>query len=338
MQQSACRAEVCYPFGRKHGRHRAVKRREFITLLGGLAAWPLAARAQQKVHRIGLLLVRGPEPMGPFREALRDLGYVEGNTIQIEMRSAEGQEARLQELAAELVRSKIDVLVASLTPAALAAKAATRDIPIVMAPAGEPIRTGLVASLARPGGNVSGVSGTGAELGAKGLEVIRDILPSAHRVAVLASAKDPFSKFFVEQIQQGGRAVDFDILPALVHDDEQLDEIFSTLSRERPDGVIIQVTLPVRAVELALKHHIPAFSHQKSLAVAGVLATYSASFAERGRKIAFYVDKMLKGANPADLPVQEPDTFELTINLKTAKALGLTIPPTLLARADEVIE
>ena len=316
-----------------------VNRREFITLLGSAAAaWPLAARAQQKVHRIGLLLVRGPEPMGPFREALRDLGYVEGNTIQIEMRSAEGQEARLQELAAELVRSKIDVLVASLTPAALAAKAATRDIPIVMAPAGEPIRTGLVASLARPGGNVSGVSGTGAKLGAKGLEVIRDILPSAHRVAVLASAKDPFSKFFVEQIQQGGRAVDFDILPALVHDDEQLDEIFSTLSRERPDGVIIQVTLPVRAVELALKHHIPAFSHQKSLAVAGVLATYSASFAERGRKIAFYVDKMLKGANPADLPVQEPDTFELTINLKTAKALGLTISPTLLARADEVIE
>jgi ABC-type uncharacterized transport system substrate-binding protein len=313
-------------------------RRHFITLLGGAAAWPLTARAQQKVPLIGLLLVRGPEPMGPFHEALRDLGYVEGKTIQIEKRSAEGHEDRLPELAAELVRSKVDVLVASLTPAALAAKAATRDIPIVMAPAGEPVRTGLVASLARPGGNVTGVSGTGAELGAKGLELIRDVLPGVHRVAVLASAKDPFSNFFVEQIQQGGRAVNFDILPVLIHGDDQLDEIFSALSRQRPDAVIIQVTLPVRAVELALKHHIPAFSHQKSLAVAGVLATYSASFAERSRKIAFYIDKILKGANPAELPVQEPDTFELTINLKTAKALGLTIPPTVLARADEVIE
>jgi ABC-type uncharacterized transport system substrate-binding protein len=176
-----------------------MKRRKFITLIGAAAVGPLAARAQQKVHRIGLLLVRGPEPMGPFREALRDLGYVEGKTIQIETRSAEGQEARLRELAAELVRSKIDVLVASLTPAALAAKAATSEIPIVMAPAGEPI----IASLARPGGNVTGVSGTGAELGAKGLEVIRDVLPSAHRVAVLASAKDPFSRFIVEQISAG---------------------------------------------------------------------------------------------------------------------------------------
>lgn len=173
-------------------------RRQFVAFVGGAAAVsslsvPFAARAQQKIPRVGVLLVSGPENMGPFREALRALGYVEGNTIQIEVRSAEGKIDRLPELAAELVRGKVDVIVASLTPAVTAAKNATRDIPIVMAPAGDPVGTGLVASLARPGGNITGLSGTGAELGSKGLELVREVLPTARRVAVLGYANDPFS-------------------------------------------------------------------------------------------------------------------------------------------------
>src|SRR5262245_37548941 len=181
-----------------------MRRREFITLLGGAAAWPLAAQAQ-KIPRIGVLLVNSPEPLGPFRESLRELGYVEGKTIQFEFLSAEDQMTRLPELAVALVNSKVDVMVAVLTPAVSAAKNATRDIPIVMGPAGDPLATGLVASLARPGGNLTGVSATGAETGAKNLELIRDAFPSVTRVAVLAHATDPFTRGFVEGLERGAQ-------------------------------------------------------------------------------------------------------------------------------------
>ena len=316
-----------------------MKRREFITLLGGAAAWPLAAHAQtERMPRIGLLLVSGPEPLGPFREALSDLGYVEGKNIQIDVRSAQGQETRLPELAAELVRSRVDVIVAVQSPAAHAAKNATRDIPIVMM-AGDPIATGLISNLARPDGNVTGLSGTAAEAAAKSLELITEIKPGARRVGVLGNADDPFMKPFFEQIQRGAPGVRLEVHQIIVRGSDELNGAFATIARERADAVLIQGSLPVKlTVDLALKYQLPSLSTQKSAVQAGILMSYSASFAERGRMIANYVDRILRGSKPADLPVQQPTRYELAINLQTAKALGLEVPPTLLARADEVIE
>jgi|GraSoiStandDraft_27_1057306.scaffolds.fasta_scaffold83431_2 putative ABC transport system substrate-binding protein len=318
-----------------------IGRREFITLLGGAtAAWPLAARAQQgeRVRHVGVLLVSGPEPLGPFREALGDLGYVEGKNIQIDVRSAQGEDTRLPELAAELVRSRVDVIVAVQTPAAHAAKNATRDIPIVVM-AGDPIATGLISNLARPDGNVTGLSGTAAEAAAKSLELIAEIKPGARRVGVLGNADDPFMKPFFEQIQRGAPGVRLEVHQIIVHGSGELNDAFAEIARERADAVVIQGSLPVQlTVDLALKYLLPSLSTQKSAVQAGILMSYSGSFAERGRLIANYVDQILKGAKPADLPVQQPTKYELVINLKTAKALGLEVPPTLLARANEVIE
>jgi len=317
-----------------------MNRRAFIALMGGAATGPLAARAQQaeRMRRIGLLLVSGPEPLGPFREALADVGYVEGKNIQIEIRSAQGQDTRLPELAAELVRSRVDVIIAVQTPAAHAAKNATRDIPIIVM-AGDPIATGLITNLARPGGNITGLSATAAEAAAKSLELIAEIKPGARRVGVLGNADDPFIKPFFEQIQRGAPSVRLEVREIIVRGSDELNGAFATIARERADAVVIQGSLPVKpTVDLALKYQLPSLSTQKSAVQAGILMSYSASFAERARVIANYVDEILKGAKPADLPVQQPTRYELAINLKTAKALGLEVPPTLLARADEVIE
>jgi ABC-type uncharacterized transport system substrate-binding protein len=317
-----------------------VKRRDFVTLLGGAASWPLAARGQQpeRMRRIGVLLVGGPEPLGPFREALSELGYVEGKNIQMEVRSAQGQDTRLAGLATELVRSRVDVIVAVQTPAAQAAKNATRDIPIVIM-AGDPIATGLISNLARPEGNVTGLSATAAEAAAKSLELIAEIKPGARRVGVLGNAVDPFMKPFFEQIQRGAPTVRLEVHQIIVRRSGELNDAFAEIARERADAVVIQGSLPVQlTVDLALKYLLPSLSTQKSAVQAGILMSYSGSFAERGRLIANYVDQILKGAKPADLPVQQPTKYELVINLKTAKSLGLELPPTLLARADEVIE
>ncbi|HEY2529864.1 MAG TPA: ABC transporter substrate-binding protein [Xanthobacteraceae bacterium] len=318
-----------------------MRRRDFLSIIGGAAAgWPLAARAQQTtMPRIGVLLVAGPEIMGPFPQALRDLGYFEGKNIQIEMRSAEGEANRLPGLAAELVRSKIDIIVASQTPAIVAARNATSDIPIIMAPAGDPVALGLVASLARPGGNITGLSAAGPEVAAKSLELIREIVPAARRVAALGNANDPFVRPFLEQIEKGAPMVRLEIQPIMVRDSDELERAFAAMAQERADAVVIQGSLPVKStLELALKYHLPAFASQKSVAQAGAVVSYSADFAERGHKIAGYVDNILKGAKPAELPVQQPTKYELVINLKSAKALGLTIPESVLVRADEVIE
>jgi putative tryptophan/tyrosine transport system substrate-binding protein len=318
-----------------------MRRREFIMLVGGAAAaWPPVARAQQAaIPRIGVLLVAGPELMGPYREALRDLGYVEGRNIHFEVRSAEGRSDRLPEIAAELVRSKVDIIVASQTPPIMAAKNATRDIPIIMAPAGDAVGLGFIASLARPGGNITGLSSAGAEAAAKSLELIPDIVPGARRVGVLGNAQDPFVTPFLEQIRNGAAAVRLDVHPVIVRSNDELDGAFATIARERADAIAIQGSLPDKmTVDLALRYRLPSISTQKSAVQAGLLMSYTASFAERGREIAGYVDKILKGARPADLPVQQPTRYELAINLKTSKALGLDISPTLLARADEVIE
>src|SRR4051812_230737 len=322
-----------------------IRRREFIFTLGGAAvAWPLAARAQQpKVPTIGALVIGNISPeefWREFRQGLRDLGYIEGQNIRFEFRSAEGQIDRLPELAAELVRLKVDVIVTWFTPTAVAAKQATHDIPIVMAETGDPIGTGLVASLPRPGGNVTGVASVTAELAGKSVQLIRDMLPSARRVTALANATDPFSKPFLEQIKLGGEATGTTINPVNIGGSEELEAAFAAMEKDRPDAVIVQPSLPSkRAAELALKQRVPAVSVPRWFAEEqGGLMSYSARYVDLFRKAAVYVDKILKGALPADLPVEQPTKFELVVNLKTARALGIDVPPTLLARADEVIE
>jgi putative tryptophan/tyrosine transport system substrate-binding protein len=320
-----------------------MKRREFIGLIGSVAAWPLTARAQQaKVPTVGVLLTGNPDPeifLKGFRGALRDVGYTDGQNIRLEVRSAEGKSVLLPQKAAELVGLKVDIIVAALTPAIQAAKQATSDIPIVMAPAGEPVGTGLVASLARPGGNVTGVSAATAELAGKSLELVREALPSARRVAVLANEADPLAKPFLEQIDQGARTLGLEVDTTMVRPETPLDAVFDKISSRKAEALIVQGSLQQKELfDLAIKHRLPSFSSNRQVANTGGLMTYAANSAEVQRGAAGYVDKILKGATPADLPVEQPTKFELVINANTAKALGLTVPPSLLARADEVIE
>jgi ABC-type uncharacterized transport system substrate-binding protein len=321
-----------------------IGRRRFLATVGGSAvAWPLAARAQEpKVPTIGALVVGNISPEGfwrEFRQGLRDLGYIEGQNIRFEFRSAEGKIDRLPELAAELVQLKVDVIVTWFTPTAVAAKEATREIPIVMAETGDPIGTGLVMGLRRPGGNVTGIASVSAELAGKSVQLIRDMLPSARRVTALANATDSFSKPFLEQIQLGGEATGTAIKAVRINNNEEFESAFAAMERDRPDAIIVQPSLPSkRAAELALRHHIPAVSVPRWFVDQGGLMSYSAIYADLFRKAAVYVDKILKGAQPADLPVEQPTRFQLVINLKTANALGIAVPPALLARADELIE
>ena len=321
-----------------------MKRREFIMLLCGAAAgWPLRARAQQaRMPTIGVLLTGNPDPeifLKGFREALREAGYIDGQNIRLEVRSADGRAALLPERAAELVRLKVDLIVTSLTPAAQAAKQATSEIPIVMAPAGDPVATGLVASLARPGGNLTGMSAATADLAGKTLELIREVIPSARRVAVLANEVDPFTRPLLEQIGQGARALGIEIVAVMTQPAAPLEAAFEAMSGKQVDALVVQGSvLSQDAFDLAIKHRLPSFASNRQVARSGGLMTYSASAAEVYREAAGYIDKILKGRKPADLPVSLPTRFELVINLKTAKALGMTISPTLLARADEVIE
>jgi putative ABC transport system substrate-binding protein len=315
-----------------------MRRRAFITLLGGAAVWPLAARAQQRVPRVGVLLVAGAELMGPYREALRDLGYVEGNSIQIEVHSAQGQVERLPEFVADFVRDKVDIIVASQTPCIIAARNATRDIPIIMAPAGDPVVQGFVASLARPGGNLTGLDSAGGATAAKSLELVPELVPTARRVVALGNPDDPFVKVFFDHTGKGVPTARLDLHQMAVRSGD-LDAAFAEMARLRTDAVVVQASLPVKlTADLAVKHRLPSFVTQKTAVQAGHLASYAASVAERGRQIAGYIDRILKGAKPADLPVQQPTRFEMAINLKTARAIGLDIPSTPLNRADEVIE
>jgi len=319
-----------------------MNRRELMTLLGGAAAgWPVNVRAQQAgPPRLGVLLVGNREPFSKlFSEGLRDFGYIDGQNLRIELRSAEGKLSALPELAAELVGLKVDIIVASETPAVQAAKRATGEIPIVMAPSGDPVGTGLIASLARPGGNVTGLSAATAELAGKSLELIREVMPTASRVAALADPTNAFTKPFLEQVNLAGNTIGIPIQVVMVRGTEEFGAAFEELTRSRVEAVIVQPTLPRPPVlELLQKHRIAAVSGNRAFADGGGLMSYAGSLADRYRNAAPYVDKILKGAKPADLPVQQPTKFELVINLKTAKALGLTVPPSLLARADEVIE
>jgi len=318
-----------------------MKRRDLITLIGGAAAWPLSARAQQpKLARIGVLLPVNIEPFRTeFRAGLREHGYIEGQNLVFEFRSADGKPNLLRELAAELVRLKVDVIVASQTTAVSAARQATTEIPIVMAPAGDPVGMGLISSLARPGGNVTGLSATTAELGAKLLELIREVLPSTRRVAVLSNAADPFSTLFVKQIDDGGRTLNIMIQTLKVSGVEEFETAFTAIQKERADAVIVQPSLPHKPpLNLALDQRLPPVLPSQGAAREGYLLSYSPSQNRMYRHAAFYIDRILKGDKPADLPVEQPNHYELAINLKTAKTLGIIVADAVLIRADEVIE
>ncbi len=274
---------------------------------------------------------------GGFRSALRAAGLVEGQHIRLEVRSAEGSEGLLQK-AVEFVRLNVDVIIASLTPAVQAARHATSDIPIVMAAAGDPVATGLISSLARPGGNITGVSGAAVEIAGKRLELLRELFPSARRIAVLANEADPFSAPFVAQLGRSARSVGVEIEPLLVPPDAPHGPAFARMREKRVDAFIIEFgTIRPETSELAVRHRLPS-SGPRAWPAAGGLIGYSGNTAETQRLAADYVDKILKGRKPADLPVAPPTKYELIINLKTANAVGLDVPPTLLARADEVIE
>ena len=318
-------------------------RRDFLMLLGATAVWPLAGHAQQtKMHRIGALLLGNADAESfrmELREGLRKSGYIEGQNLLFDFRSAEGKLDLLPTLAAELVALKVDVIVALYTPCALAAQQATRQIPIVVV-SGDPVGTGLVASLARPGGNITGISLMAAELHGKCVELFRDILPSVRRVAVLLNAEDSFWKQIREQVQLAGRASGIEIAPSLmVRGPNEIDAAFATMKKEGAGAVVVHGSLSTKNVaELALKHGLPAATQTRSFAEVGGLMSYGADGPDVFRQSALFVTKILQGGNPTNMPVEQPTKFELAINLRTAKALGITVPESFLLRADQVIE
>ena len=313
-----------------------------------IASAPLAAGAQPagKVPRIGILNPASPSTVSLFhdrlREGLRDLGYVDGQNIVIEYRWAEGKNDRLPDLAAELVRLKVDLIVADGTPGALAAKRATSTIPIVMTSAGDPIGSGLVASLARPGGNITGLSFFGPELDGKRLEVLKEVVPKLARVAVLRNPDNPASAFQVREARTAARVLRMQVQVLGVRSPDDLDSAFAAMTREHADALLVLADWSfelhrTQLVKLAAKSRLPTMFGSRGYAEAGGLMAYGPNPADMFRRAATYIDKILKGANPADLPVEQPTKFELVVNLKTAKALGLKIPQSVLVRADEVI-
>jgi putative tryptophan/tyrosine transport system substrate-binding protein len=329
-----------------------MRRRDFVTLVIGAStvAWPFAADAQQavKIARIGYLAsnLGNQGPVESFRQGLRDLGYVEGRNVIIEYRDAQGKLEPLQALAAELVALKVDVIVASSTAAALAAKRATTDIPIVFGTVPDPVASGLVASLARPGGNVTGLSNLNADLVGKCLEYLTQAIPGAKRIAVLSQPGafgEHTEREMLKSAEVAAGVLGIQLQFVEARSPADIDKAFSEIAGARPDAAIVLVSGMLlgerkRLVDLAASNRLPVLYTFRELADAGGLMSYGTSLADLFRRAASYVDKILKGAKPADLPVEQPVKLELVINLKTAQALGLTVPPTLVARADQVIE
>jgi putative ABC transport system substrate-binding protein len=319
-----------------------------LTLALGLFFGPHWSHTQQpaNVPRLGLLSPFSPADTArwheAFRQGLRDLGWVEGKNISLEYRYAEGSSDRLPGLAADLVRLKVDIIVAAVTPDALAAKHATSTIPIVMASPGDPVASGLVESLARPGGNITGLSQIAPELAGKRLERLNDIVPTLSRVAVLWDPQDRGSALSWHEIQRPAQQLGVQLQALEVRSANDLDHAFDEASRARAGALAIMpspvfVTNLKRLADLAARSRLPSIFHLREFVDAGGLMAYGPDRSDLFRRAATYVDKILKGAKPADLPVEQPMKFELVINLKTAQALGLTIPPTLLFQADEVI-
>lgn len=321
-------------------------RREFLIALGALAA-PFAAFAQQpgKVWRIGYLTFLSGSDVADaaFRDQLQTLGYVDGRNLTIEFRWADGNETRLHEMAAELVRLKVDAIVTRATFVAIAAKRATSTIPIVMANAADPVAAGVVASLAHPGGNVTGMSQISPIISGKRLQLLHEIVPKSTRFAILVWKNSPTGAFFVKEIHTAARQMGIALSVQEANTPEEIDRAFGAMKRARAQALIVQVT-PFftnnrkRIAELALQHRLPSMFEAQDAVDSGGLISYGANYDAMFRRAAFYVDKILKGAKPADLPVEQPTKFEMVINLKTAKALGLTIPQSVLLQADEVIK
>jgi len=323
-------------------------RREFITLLGGVAAWPLSARAQQPAMPvIGFLDTRSPDTMADrmrgFRQGLRESGYIEGDNVTIAYRWAENQIDRLPALAADLVHRRVSVIAAFATAPAFAAKAATTTIPIVFLAPGDPVRFGLVASLARPDGNLTGINLFTGELSAKRLEILREMVPGATHVAVLVNPTNPSMETTVRDVEAAARATGLQVQVFNASTSREIDAAFARFGRERPDAVFVSLdtffnSRRAQLVNLASRHALPAIFPTRDIAEIGGLMSYGANILDAFRQVGIYTGRILKGAKPAELPVVQASRFELVINNQTARMLGLTVPPTLLATADEVIE
>jgi putative tryptophan/tyrosine transport system substrate-binding protein len=322
-------------------------RREFITLLGGgAAAWPLAARGQQaggKIVTIGILAIEPWPPIDTFRQALNDLGYIEGKNLRFEHRYAKGHNERLPELANDLVGLHVDVILTWGTDAVLAAKQATTTIPIVMGTVGDPLGSGIVTNLARPGANVTGSSSRAAELEAKRLQLLNEAVPGLSRVAILFNPTNRYMPLALQSARQGAQMLGASLAVYKAHDTATLDAEFVTLTKDRPDAIMVPadtflVSQRSRIAQFAIENKLPSVYTFREHIEAGGLIAYTPNYHDLFRRAAKYVDRILKGTKPGELPIEQPTKFHLLINLKTAKALGLEVPPTLLARADEVIE
>jgi ABC-type uncharacterized transport system substrate-binding protein len=322
-------------------------RREFIILLGGAAtAWPLAARAQQvRLPTIGFLGAATPSVWAPwiaaFEQRLRELGWIEGRTVAIDYRWAEGRSERYAEIAAEFVQRKVDVIV-TVGSAVPVVKQATSVIPIVFALAADPVGAGLVASLSRPGGNVTGLSNQQSDLASKRIELLREILPNARRLAILANVDHSESVLEMDEVQNAARGFGIEVVKLEIRRALDIAPAFEGI-KHQADALYVVVSALIasnrmRIMTFALSARLPTIINIREYAEAGAMLSYGPRIPDLWRRAADYVDKILRGAKPADLPVEQPTKFDLVINLTTAKALGLTVPPTLLARADEVIE
>ena len=324
-----------------------MRRREFITLLGGAAAtWPIAARAQQSVRRptLGLLIPGSPaiysQRVGALVQRLRELGWVDGSTIAIEYRWAATQ--KFDDIAAEFVRAKVDVIFTSGTPPTVAAKKATSQIPIVFAPAGDPLASGLVASLARPGGNITGLSNQTADIAGKRVELLRELAGQVRRLAMMVKSNNASAASEMREVTAAAGTLGIEVLPLEIGRAEDIGPAFETI-KGRADALYVVIDSLVtthlnRINTLALGARLPTMHGARELVVAGGLMSYAASYEDLFQRGAEYIDKILRGTKPADLPVEQPTKFDLIVNLTTAKVLGLTIPEAILLRADEVIE